>query len=78
MASDEDTALTYCGPDEKPSPQRSRDCNILFDFITFISEEKNFKNFNRNTWKSGISQSTNNFLFDTFIQEKQFPPTIFI
>ncbi|VDN45217.1 unnamed protein product [Gongylonema pulchrum] len=28
LDSDEDTALTYCGPDQKPSPQRSRDCEF--------------------------------------------------
>uniref|UniRef100_A0A183EIY8 DPPIV_N domain-containing protein n=1 Tax=Gongylonema pulchrum TaxID=637853 RepID=A0A183EIY8_9BILA len=28
LDSDEDTALTYCGPDQKPSPQRSRDFSV--------------------------------------------------
>ncbi|KAM3716007.1 JNK-interacting protein [Dirofilaria immitis] len=38
LDSDEDTTLTYCGPDQKPSPQRSRDFSVCEQIAPSTSE----------------------------------------
>uniref|UniRef100_A0A2K6WJE9 RH1 domain-containing protein n=1 Tax=Onchocerca volvulus TaxID=6282 RepID=A0A2K6WJE9_ONCVO len=38
LDSDEDTTLTYCGPDQKPSPQRSRDFSVCEQVAASTSE----------------------------------------